>query len=211
MMTNSIIRWVCVGLFLCAGPALLESDAADVFLETSRSGFQKIPAWVMGFGDGQRNVQSDTRVGKEIAEVLRADLNRSLMFEVLSEPSLTLEFPQAHCENPVVVTKAKESGATVATWGRVGKKRSQLVMESCAFDGGRHDLALGKRYVGSPISIRLLRLMVHRWADELVSQYTGEPGIARTKIIFVSEDATGARDLYVMDYDGYGPKRVTAD
>jgi len=211
MMRNFSALSVFVSVLIWGGPVLLQSDAADVFLETSRTGFQKIPVWIMGFGDGKGDVHADTRVGREITEVLKADLTRSLMFEVLREPPLPLEFPQAHCENSEVVLKAKESGATVSTWGRVGKKKQQLVMESCAFDGGRHDLALGKRYVGSPISIRLLRQMIHRWADELVSQYTGEPGIARSKIIFVSENASGIRDLYVMDYDGFGPKRVTAD
>jgi len=52
--------------------------------------------------------------------------------------------------------------------------------------------------------------MVHRLADEIVFRYTGEPGIARTKIAYVSEQA-GARELYVMDYDGYAPRQVTAD
>ena len=72
-------------------------------------------------------------------------------------------------------------------------------------------IAVGKRYTGGPITKRLLRAMVHRWADELVSHYTGDPGIARTKIVYVSEDKTGRRDLFVMDYDGFGPKRVTSD
>ena len=53
--------------------------------------------------------------------------------------------------------------------------------------------------------------MVHRWADELVSHYTGEPGIAQTRIVYVSEDKFGRRDLFMMDYDGFGPQRVTSE
>ena len=47
-------RFMCViaAVFGVAGVALFESKAADVFLETKRSEFQKIPIWVMGFGDG---------------------------------------------------------------------------------------------------------------------------------------------------------------
>jgi TolB protein len=52
--------------------------------------------------------------------------------------------------------------------------------------------------------------MAHRFADELVFRYTGEPGIARTKIAYVSELGT-ARELFVMDYDGYDPRQLTAD
>lgn len=52
--------------------------------------------------------------------------------------------------------------------------------------------------------------MAHRFADELVFRYTGEPGIARTKIVYVAEHGN-ARELFVMDYDGYEPKQITAD
>ncbi|MEK7268338.1 MAG: hypothetical protein AAB093_02945, partial [Nitrospirota bacterium] len=76
-----------------------------------------------------------------------------------------------------------------------------------AYDVGSAEAVIGKRYVGAPPT---LRLMVHRLADELVFQYTGEPGIARTKIAYVSEQR-GGRELFVMDYDGYAPRQVTAD
>jgi TolB protein len=53
-------------------------------------------------------------------------------------------------------------------------------------------------------------MMTHRLADELVYRYVGEPGIARTKIAFVSGTG-GSRELFVMDYDGYSPRQVTAN
>lgn len=52
--------------------------------------------------------------------------------------------------------------------------------------------------------------MAHRFADELVFRYTGEPGIARTKIAYVAEQGT-ARELFVMDYDGHDARQLTAD
>ena len=52
--------------------------------------------------------------------------------------------------------------------------------------------------------------MVHRLADELVLQYTGEQGIARSWIAYVS-DTGGAKELFVMDYDGYQPRQLTFD
>ena len=192
--------------------ALFESNAADVFLETKRSEFQKIPIWIMGFGDGKAGGDAPKPIGDQMAQILKADLTRSGVFEVLNQaPMAGLEFSHAHCEGTEAIEKAKASGATVSSWGRIGRQSDKLVMEACAYDGGNENLAIGKRYVGGPITINLLRLMVHRWADELVSRYTGDPGIARTKIVYVSEDANGSRDLYVMDYDGFGPKRLTAD
>ncbi len=201
-----VISVLSVGVF-----SLIESNAADVFLETKRSDFQKIPIWIMGFGDGQAGSSSGKPIGTQMAEILKADLTRSQVFEVLEIPMSPSAFSNSHCQATEPIGKAKDSGATVSTWGRIGRKNGKLVMEACAFDGGLENLDMGKRYVGGPITVKLLRLMVHRWADELVSRYTGDPGIARTKIAYVSEDANGNRDLYVMDYDGYGPKRVTAD
>ena len=169
-----------IGLLGLGGLTLFESRAADVFLETQRSEFQKIPIWVMGFGDGKEGGQSVESIGGEMAEVLKADLRRSQVFEVLDESILVLEFSHSHCQGTALMAQAKESGATVSSWGRIGRKNKKLVMEACAYDGGNENLAIGKRYAGEPITLKLLRLMVHRWADELVSRYTGDPGIAKT-------------------------------
>ncbi len=189
-----------------------DANAADVFLETSRSEFQKIPIWIMGFADGETQPQDDTEIGKQVVDILKADLQRTQVFEVIDQSTATLPLSKAGCRGKDPLAKTKESGASVVTWGRIGRKDGKLAMEACAYDGGETDLiAIGKRYTGGPITIRLLRLMVHRWADELVSHYTGDPGIAQTQILYVSEDEAGGRDLFVMDYDGFSPKRVTSD
>ena len=188
------------------------ANVADVFLETTRSEFQKIPIWVMGFAGSETRQQDDAQIGKQVADILKADLQRTQVFEVIDQSTETLPLSKAGCRGKGSLAKAKESVASVVTWGRIGRKNGKLAMEACAYDGGETDLiAVGKRYAGGPITRRLLRLMVHRWADELVSHYTGDPGIAQTKIIYVSEDESGGRDLFVMDYDGFGPKRVTLD
>ena len=202
--TRSLLR----GVFFAVG--LLSfvnvTNAADVFLETSRSEFQKIPIWIMGFHDGN----SQTRIGEQLNEVLRADLKRTQVFEVLEEPPDVPAFEHAHCQGDAPRAKARASGATVTTWGRIGKKSGRVIMDVCAYDGGENDFAFGKQYTGNPINVRLLRMMVHQWTNALVSRYTGESGIALTKIVYVSRSQSGGRgDLYVMDYDGFGPKRVT--
>ena len=190
-----------------------DAEASDVFLEAKKSEFQKIPIWIMGFsGSETRQQQDDAEIGEQVDAILKADLRRTQVFEVIEQSTDTLPLSQAGCRGKAPIAKAKESTAPVVTWGRIGRKDGKLLMEACAYDGGETDLiAVGKRYTGGPITTRLLRSMVHRWADELVSHYTGDPGIAQTQIIYVSEDKAGRRDLFVMDYDGFGPKRVTSD
>ena len=185
---------------------------AEVFLETQRSEFQKIPIWIMGFAGSENPQEDDSGIGKQANTILKADLRRTHVFKVLERATDALPLSKAGCKEEAPIARAKASMAPVVTWGRIGQKDGKLLLEACAYDGGETDLiALGKRYAGGPITVRRLRSMVHRWADALVAYYTGDPGIAETEIIYVSEDKAGKRHLYRMDYDGFGPKRITSD
>jgi TolB protein len=57
-------------------------------------------------------------------------------------------------------------------------------------------------------SLSDLRRLVHRLADDVVYQLTGERGIAETQIAFVA-GGPRQKDLYVVDYDGYGPRQLS--
>jgi len=53
------------------------------------------------------------------------------------------------------------------------------------------------------------RLAAHNFADRILETLGFGRGIARTQIAFVS-DRSGAKEIYVMDYDGKNPHRLTA-
>lgn len=212
MMKNATHLIVLVCLFVLPFVARADDKKAEVFLETHRSEFQKIPIWIMGFAGSESPQKGDDGIGEQIDAILKADLRRTHVFKVIARATDTLPLSKAGCQAKAPIVKAKASTAPVVTWGRIGQKDGKLLLEACAYDGEETDLiAIGKRYAGGPITVRLLRSMVHRWADALVSHYTGDPGIAQTKIIYVSEDKAGRRHLYEMDYDGFGPRRLTAD
>src|SRR6266571_7360730 len=52
------------------------------------------------------------------------------------------------------------------------------------------------------------RRLAHKIADEVVLQFTGEPGIADTKLAYVT-GPRGAKEIVMADYDGIGPAPVT--
>src|SRR5207247_7996158 len=52
------------------------------------------------------------------------------------------------------------------------------------------------------------RRLAHKIADEIVLQFTGELGIADTKIAYVA-GPRGAKEILVADYDGFGVRPVT--
>src|SRR5207249_68805 len=65
----------------------------------------------------------------------------------------------------------------------------------------------GKKYHGE---VDQARLIAHKLSDAIVEQFIGQPGIAQTKIAFVSQVGK-AKEIYVMDYDGARAKRITAN
>jgi len=68
-------------------------------------------------------------------------------------------------------------------------------------------LILARDYRG-PLKDR--RALVHRFADDIVLQFTGEAGVAQTRIAYATV-ASGVKELHVMDYDGANRAPLTAD
>ena len=56
-------------------------------------------------------------------------------------------------------------------------------------------------------TFRLVRRVAHSVADDLVKHYTGRPGVAMSRIAFVSQHGDG-KEIYVMDYDGQRIRRL---
>ncbi len=187
----------------------------ETILEATRSKFQKIPIWVMEFSPVQQNQKITEGEQGQVRSILKDDLTRSQVFAVLDLPSAKGEFFENKCVSLSPTLESHFQKVTVSTWGRLGiggtaNGTEGLIFDACAFDLGHQDVLTGKRYFSLKTKDTLVRLMAHRWADELVYRYTGEQGIARTKIAFVGEKDNG-RELFVMDYDGYDPQQVTAD
>lgn len=205
---------VIISVCLSAGLAwIIESGATDVFLEATRSDFQKIPLGVAGIDNigGADSPEGRIRLGNRIEEVLKADVRRSLVFSLVDLSGIGIKLGKLGTEPDPAFKQAAEHGVSVIVWGKAGMKNEakdpDVNMDGYVYDAGSNEMVGGKRYAGST---SVVRLMAHRFADELVFRYTGEPGIARTKIVYVSEQGS-ARELFVMDYDGYDPRQLTAD
>ena len=65
-------------------------------------------------------------------------------------------------------------------------------------------IVLSKSYAGDP------RTMAHHFCDDIVETLTGHPGIAMSKIAFVST-RTGRKEIDTADYDGSNGRQITRD
>jgi len=67
-------------------------------------------------------------------------------------------------------------------------------------------LLAGKNFSGD---VRQVRSMAHRYANQVFDMLLGEQGFFESKIVYVT-DKGSSKHLYIMDYDGYFPKKITS-
>jgi len=175
-------------------------------LGVARSSAAKVPVGILGVVEAPHEAGLDEAVA-EARRVLMADLRRSGVFRARD-----LELHVAQEPDKILsATRIRDIGVRetvdVLLWVQVGQERGRTVLTGHVYDGARGNRVDGRRYVGDP---EQLRPMVHRFVGELIHRYTGEYGITHSRIAFVS-DSTGKKEIHVMDHDGYGPRRITAD
>ncbi len=177
--------------------------SAQYYLGVVQGESKKIPIAVLDVND-----EAGSPALRALAlDVLQADLRRSQIFDVMDPKKLDVVYA-GKTEPPVdVIKRGGTFGLSGVVWVNLKRKNKDLVLQGKLFDAASGMRITNKEYFGNE---ETFRRMVHSFADEIVSRYTGERGIARTHIAYVS-DKTRFKELYVMDYDGQSPLRITAD
>ena len=147
---------------------------------------------------------------RTIVEVLRNDLKFEGLFQFVPE-SLLRAIPPQSPDSPnfedwkgigakiLVVTRAEVNGGEIA-----------VELKVYFVDSGQSMMA--KRYTGRSDN---QRAFAHRGSDDIMT-LTQYKGVARTKLAFVSDrdvprGGKPSKELYIMDYDGMNPRRVTVN
>ena len=133
---------------------------------------------------GVSGFAGDAAIAGQVADVLKNDLRLSGYFSIA--PASSAEFVQT---------------------GTVRGDRGGIVVECTVMQQATKKLVLSKSYQGSAQD---LRRVVHKLSDDIVQTITSQRGIAQTKIAFVWAH-NGAKELAVMDYDGYNARQLTYD
>ena len=126
----------------------------------------------------------DASIAGQVTDILKNDIRLSGYFSLA--PASSAEFVQS---------------------GTVRGDRSGVVIECIVMEQSTKKVMLSKSYQGSGQD---LRRVVHKLTDDIVQALMGQRGIAETKIAFVWSHG-GAKELAVMDYDGYNVKQLTYD
>lgn len=140
---------------------------------------------------------------KQIGEVLRFDLQLAGPFTVTASP---------------VTEKGsgiKPGDFDFAPWEATGQELlvksgfnisgDTITVEFRLYDILKREGIIAKRYTGK---LSDLRKISHTFSDDIMEALTDERGPFTGKIAFVSS-ATGNKEIYLMDYDGYNVQRLT--
>jgi TolB protein len=145
-----------------------------------------------------------------ISDVLRKDLEFENVFQFVPE-SLLRAVPPLNPDSPNFEDwKAIDAQFLVTTQvAAQGANDLSVTLRLFYVESGQAMLA--RHYTGKADNPRLF---AHQASDDMLEQIQWR-GVARTKIVFVSdrdsEKRHPSKELYIMDYDGYNVRRVTVN
>jgi TolB protein len=189
-----------------AGAPPQGQQPGQVTLELNRGGQpRKIKLAMPAFrGPGQLTGEAGSS-GREIEETVRRDLDLSGYFEIQGPDALSGLNLTGDVQKDLAAYRS--TGNEVLLLGDVKAEGDRIVLEGRVLDLGSGQAVLAKRYRG-PFGVS--RRMAHTFADEVIRFLVGKQGIALSQIAFTSDRGGGSKEIWVMDYDGAGQRRVTS-
>lgn len=155
--------------------------------------------------------RSNARAGIEFAKVVSFDLKFSGYFDPSEDLAAALKSAERD--------KARGS-IDFASWRKLTShfllkgaietdpgKRGKVTLSASIYNVGNGANLFRKRYTGYQ---EQLRLMAHMVSDDILDRFTGEKGVATTRIAYTSRLDRG-KDLFMIDYDGANRQRLTND
>ena len=144
---------------------------------------------------------------QKFADIIARDLTLSGYFKIIDQEAF-IERPESSGITTEEINFDNWSviGAMGLVKGGITIEGDTVTIEAKLFDVYQRKQLAGKRYRGSA---ELVRRMAHRFADEIMQQFTGEQGPFDSKITFVSNRDGRFKEVYVMSLDGGDLQQVT--
>ena len=193
-------RSALIAIFSLAFAANNAGAQTDIHITGAKAGF---PIAIPRLCDAGSAGDAASKVSDTIAK----DLEISGLFKVIN-PSAYVE-ANGKCVPPDKVGYSDWSviGAEGLVRGEVQSVGGQLQVRMYLHDVQQQKAVIGKRYeAGSQEAARI----AHKFSNEIVRFFTGEPGIFGTRIAYVSRVGR-FKELFMMDLDGSNVRQLTRD
>ena len=167
-----------------------------------REGMPMIPVAMPEFQLGDASAARN-EVRNSIYETLWKDLEFSRIFKMV--PREHYSYISRFNPNAIIFKDWASIQANILISGQLEVTADERVIFSIkVYEVASARFIFGRNFGGKK---ELSRLIAHRAADEMLKHF-GEKPLFTSKIVYISESGDN-RDVYIMDYDGYRPQRIT--
>ncbi|MFN8007642.1 MAG: Tol-Pal system beta propeller repeat protein TolB [Terriglobia bacterium] len=207
MMKKSALHSLAVLIILLSIRLVPTNASQEPQIKTGTSQGVRARLAVADFQSNAGNSQLSD-LTKIFNQVLWNDLDMAGVFELVPKSFYPLKLPSKPTEVINEQWTSNEVKAHDLVYGNTALDGGEFSAECRLLDLNTNESILGLRYRVTPDE-RGVRSAAHKFADEIVSRLGGGiPGIASTQIAFVS-DRTSHKEIWVMDYDGFGQHAIT--
>ncbi|MFT6556860.1 MULTISPECIES: Tol-Pal system beta propeller repeat protein TolB [Sneathiella] len=188
--------WVAVGLVLSI--AVASPARAELVIDITQGNIKPLPVAITDF---YSETETAGLVGQKIAEVIRADLERSGLFAPI-DPRAFLQKPVDLQATPVFSNWRKINAQGLSTGMVRALPDGRINVQFRLWDVFSEQYLAGFGYKSAATN---WRRTAHLIADQIYKRLTGEEGYFDTRIVYVSESGPADRRvkrLAIMDQDG---------
>jgi len=193
---------------ILGAPTLLMASAvarAAVHIELNQPNIVPLPIAIPSFAGGQPN---DQQVGRDVAQVVCADLERSGLFQPLDARAFIQQITDPNTPPRFGDWRLINAQALV-TGGAETQPDGRLRVQYRLWDVIAGEQLDGYAYTSTAQNWRGL---AHIVADAIYKRITGEDGYFDTRIVYISESGPAAKRikrLAIMDQDGANVRYLT--
>jgi len=181
------------------------SVRARVYLDITSPTFVQIPIVLPKWKSVGK---TSPALSKKVYEILANDLTISGFFKVIDYQHLPTHLQgKEGIPNTPSTEEWMPAGGEILLAGETFLEPTglNLSLKFHLFDLVEQKHLVGKQYEGQ---LQNLRNMVHRMADEVILQLTGERGVHNTKIAYAALQGEG-KEIFIADFDGANVKQMT--
>jgi TolB protein len=175
------------------------------YINISNPFLNKIPTAIPVF-KSMSNSAAEKEIALQSSDLMTQSLDFTGYFKMIDRLAFLEDIQEKGIEAIQLNFKNwTDIGAELLITGGITLEDDTLGMEFRLMDTYKGQLLYGRRYKGS---IEDQRIMVRRFCSDIIYFLTGKRGLFESKIAFVST-TTGNKEIYVADFDGYNPQRIT--
>lgn len=207
---SGFFRAISAALLASALFLLISPLAAQDWIRTGTGlGVEKVRIATADFKPSTADAKNPGLL-KVFNDTLWSDLDNAGIFDLVSKSFYPLGQVGAPADVKFEAWSNPPVTASMLAFGNLGVSGNNVTVQGWLYDVKNpvQPQVLGKQYQDAATS-DAVRVIAHKFADEIIFRLGGGiPGIAETKIYFVSS-RSGHKEIWAMDYDGANQHQIT--